>query len=527
MKMKTYQADSMQEALSKVKEEMGPDAVILKSRKATRKVNGKNVPCFEVTAALEDISVPVRVPSRTQIASPMTGRAAPAYPAPITVDENLEDRRTPARSGLPGIPERRAPRAAEPQPDWVPQPRPMAGRVPDPAYDWRGSLKRIDENGRDANRRPAEEPPAAAAKDVGRQQEGLLELMREELRQVREKVDMPTREIQELKGEIKAMFEAAAKSNQANQANLATQAASAARTVPRPPASATAVPAHSAAGILDFTSPGALPEDLRALHAWLVERDFDADLAAELCFAARSMPLADAMAARVRATGGVRLRAGKPAVVALVGPTGAGKTTTLCKLAALAKMHQGKRVAILSADSFRMGANEQLDLFGRTAGIPVRQLFSAADAAPALKEFATCDLILVDTAGRSHAHPEAWSGLQNLLKALGPDEIHLVLSCTTRMRELLHQAGLYGNLGRLAAACGVVFTKLDECVTLGSLYNLARRLDAPVSYLCDGQVIPDHISLATPQSLASKVLHAGRAAEEAWKSAQQPMAIAG
>jgi flagellar biosynthesis protein FlhF len=251
------------------------------------------------------------------------------------------------------------------------------------------------------------------------------------------------------------------------------------------------------------------------LHAWLRELDIDADLAAELAYDSRTSrggDVSEVMAARIRTTGGVRLRPGKPSIVALVGPTGAGKATTLCKLAALAKMQQGKRVGILSADSFRMGANEQLELFGRTAGIPVRPLFSAADVAPALKEFAHCDLILLDTAGRSHAHPEAWGELQSLLRASGADEIHLVLSTTTRMREMIHQAGLYGNLCRLAPACGVVFTKLDECVSLGCVYNLARRLDAPVSYICDGQVIPDHISLATPRSVAARILSAVPAA---------------
>jgi flagellar biosynthesis protein FlhF len=427
------------------------------------------------------------------------------------------------------------------------------GRVPDAApgtYDWKGSLRRVDEEGR---------PVPAAAREAKRNgaadgavQEDLLEMLRNELREMKDKVDMPTREIQVLKKEIKAMIDTVAglkadgaahgpaarpgarHATQLNQAVLA----------PQPP---------SAPGVQDFASPGALPPGLRGLHGYLLEMDVDADLAAELAYAAadprvaaaplrpedlRRVPagapdsgaladLAGAMAARVRTTGGVRLRPGKPAVVALVGPTGAGKTTTLCKLAALAKMHQGKRVGILSADSFRMGANEQLELFGRTAGIPVRPLFSAADAAPALREFALCDLVLVDTAGRSHAHPEAWVELQALLRALSADEIHLVLSCTTRMREMIHQAGMYGGLCRLAPACGVVFTKLDECLSLGCMYNLARRLEAPVSYLCDGQVIPDHISLATPQSLAAKVLMPGRPAGEEAHAAARAQAVAG
>jgi flagellar biosynthesis protein FlhF len=268
--------------------------------------------------------------------------------------------------------------------------------------------------------------------------------------------------------------------------------------------------------------------DIQALQDGLIELEMDPSLAAEAAgtaFAAlrAATPvelagapsgereiecLTRALSERIRVSGGIRLHAGRPTTVALVGPTGVGKTTTLAKLAALAKIQQGKKVGIISADSFRMGANEQLEIFGRTAGIPVKSVFSPADVAQAQREFADRDLILVDTAGRSHGHKEMWRELQGLLHCLAPDEIHLVLSGPTRMRELWHQYGLYRDLG----ASSLIFTKLDECLSLGCVYNLARRAEAPLAYLCNGQVIPDHILLARPDLLAGALAEAARAA---------------
>jgi flagellar biosynthesis protein FlhF len=171
---------------------------------------------------------------------------------------------------------------------------------------------------------------------------------------------------------------------------------------------------------------------------------------------------------------------------------------------------QDRKVGIVSADNFRMGAKESLELFGRTAGIPVRPAFSPREAAEALRAFADRDLILVDTAGRSPAHPESWGELQSLLQAMRPDEVHLVLSATTRLREMKHQYSLYSRLNLERAAGSLLFTKLDECLSLGCLYNLARRMQVPVSYLCNGQTIPDHILLADPKETAQAVLYTGR-----------------
>jgi flagellar biosynthesis protein FlhF len=508
MKMKTFQADTMQEALNLVKDEMGPDAVILKSRRATRRVGVKMQGCFEVTAALEE---------------PLTNRAPaqPARPEPLQ----------PAR----------------------PSPRPMQGRIPPAShYDWRGSLRRVEGDASAEPANPAEairsarataraseaadrrvspisappgserRAPAApvrsaqrtdisASRDIAEAEADrkVIDMLRGELKALQEKAEMPARELKGLKDEIKAMMESAA----------ARVAASHAQPAPAPRQFGRAI--SPAAGWITSS-------EMQALQEGLVELEMEPSLAAEAAgtaFAAlrAATPvelagapagereigfLTRALSERIRVSGGIRLHAGRPTTVALVGPTGVGKTTTLAKLAALAKIQQGKKVGIISADSFRMGANEQLEIFGRTAGIPVKSVFSPDDVAKAQREFADRDLILVDTAGRSHGHKEMWRELQGLLHCLAPDEIHLVLSGPTRMRELWHQYGLYRDLG----ASSLIFTKLDECLSLGCIYNLARRAEAPVAYLCNGQVIPDHILLARADLLAGALAEAARAA---------------
>ncbi|MDB5048715.1 MAG: flagellar biosynthetic protein FlhF [Fibrobacteres bacterium] len=516
MKMKSYQADTMQEALGLVKEEMGPDAVILKSRRTTRKVLGKTQACFEVTAALEESLF--------------------ARPAPV-----VPDRQAPREAAtLRGA----APRSLSPAAARLAALRPMASTAANgprasataPAtpgqYDWKGSLRRVDEDGnaspivsddrrvspqalktperRAANTVPASREKAAQAADADA---NVIEMLRNELKEMKARADQPSREMKDLKEEIKAMMESAAARTAAQSGSRQMESKTFARSAMSP----------ATAWIPNV--------EFQGLQESLIEMDVEPALAAEAVGAAYSefraaykqegpgeaiakepgereaSLLARNLAERIRVTGGIRLRPGRPTTVALVGPTGVGKTTTLAKLAALAKIQQGKKVGIISADSFRMGANEQLELFGRTAGIPVKPVFSPADVVQAQREFAGFDLILVDTAGRSHTHKEMWRELQGLLHCLAPDEVHLVLSGPTRMRELWHQYGLYRDLG----AGSIIFTKLDECLSLGCLYNLARRAEAPLSYLCNGQVIPDHIMLARTDTVASAIAGAARA----------------
>ncbi len=530
MKMKTFQADTMQEVLSLVKDEMGPDAVILKSRRATRRVNGKMQPCFEVTAALDESLFARPEPSsraagssipRTDVnsdsvesgaQSPQPARSSTAVRSPAAslgnrVAEGLRETqarsRTATSSGKPGSPQN-----------------------PPGMYDWKGSLRRVNEDGSTEGHKSASEIGNTAPSSPASPRPGglasagsgsLLELLRSELREMKDKVDLPARELQALKLEIKGLLESASHRN---------LQATASEGLPRPGTAARS----SGRGDGAFGDSGrrSIPTEWNGLQACLSEMDLEPELVSELLREAGNRRgtrieaplgspeaadhdlhlLATCMSERIRVSGGIRLMPGRPTTVALVGPTGVGKTTTLAKLAALAKMQQGKKVGIISADSFRMGANEQLELFGRTAGIPVKPVFSPADVAQAQRDFADRDLILVDTAGRSHTHLEMWRELQGLLRCLRPDEIHLVLAAPTRLREMRHQYSLYRDLG----ASSLIFTKLDECLSLGCLYNLARRVEAPLSYLCHGQVIPDHIQLARAETLSAAFANVAKAA---------------
>ncbi len=433
MKMKTYKAETMQEALSQIKDELGPEAVILKTKKGSRRVLGRNRDFVEVTAALDE--------------------SLYAKPQPITSKEppRQETRMEPA-----------APKT----------------------YDWRGRLPVVEEDSVSA---PGKTTPAKAPKEQT-PEPAMMDWIRTELKQVRESVEMPTRELQILRGEIKDML-AAVNSSRAEQQAI-TQA----------------IPIPAAAP---------LPVHLEGLNDILLSIDMDPGLARQaLTQLSEALPPSQTsdplkvgpwlerwLSRRIRVLPGMRRRQGKPAVCMLAGPTGVGKTTTIAKLAARAQFESGLKVAILSADGHRMGADEHLKVFGQSTGIPVRTVFDGADARDALRSFAHCDYILVDTAGRNHRKPEAWEELRALVLAVQPDEIHLTLSCTTRLKELQRMADQYQTLG----ASSLIFTKVDECLGLGCIPSLSSSV-LPVSFICNGQSIPQDICAATAQNAASLVL---------------------
>jgi flagellar biosynthesis protein FlhF len=184
----------------------------------------------------------------------------------------------------------------------------------------------------------------------------------------------------------------------------------------------------------------------------------------------------------------------KPVTVAFVGPTGAGKTTTIAKLAAHFSLNKKRNVTLVTNDTYRIAAIEQVRAFAEIMGIGLQVLFAPEETAEVLRGCEGDDVVLVDTAGRSQQNAKHMEELERILGALGPDETHLVLSATTKDADLREAVERFRGLG----VNRLVFTKLDETSVLGNVFNTVNLSGIPVSYFTFGQSVPEDIELAQP-----------------------------
>lgn len=254
------------------------------------------------------------------------------------------------------------------------------------------------------------------------------------------------------------------------------------------------------------------PENVERVYRSLLESEVEVSLAR--CIADRLLDTAEgkgsglikqeARAAIERLLGPAqpieigRGAAGGGRVVAFVGPTGVGKTTTVAKLAAHFALREGKRVALVTIDTFRVGAVDQLREYARIADLPCYVATSPPELGAILKRLSDHDLILVDTAGRSHRDEPRMAELKGFWSERRPDEIHLVVSATSRYADVLDVIHRYREPGfdRL------IFTKLDETGRHGLILNVAPGVAAPLSYVTTGQQVPEDIAVARPGDLA-------------------------
>ena len=418
MRVKTFEAASMQEALNIVKREMGEEAFILSTRtKQKRGALGMvEAAMIEVTAAVDE-NAPVSVP-------PMNG--------------------TKATYGLR---------------------QSLAGRAPEPAL-------------RPKEPRPPQAPPPPL-----------------DLQPLR-------RELLEIKGAVEAL-----KDQESRNSTILHELDQLKALLNR---------------IQKQGMPSAqlhLPARLLELYGGLVANDLDPMIAMRLCeYTQRALldqggeEAVDSEKARlfmrrviadfIPVASPIQLEPGKTRVAALVGPTGVGKTTTIAKLAAYAKLELKQRVALVTLDTFRMAAVDQLQQYAQILQVPIHVALTVEDLRSALRFYQDRTLVLIDTPGHSPKDSEVLGQLRRFLDELPEVETHLVLSATTKPRDMADIAQRFEPLkpGRL------IFTKLDETSTYGPILSTLVRVKKPLSYLGTGQEVPQDLELATSRRVADLIL---------------------
>lgn len=195
----------------------------------------------------------------------------------------------------------------------------------------------------------------------------------------------------------------------------------------------------------------------------------------------------------------------KPKIVFFIGPTGVGKTTTIAKIASKYKVNEKKKIALLTTDTYRIAAAEQLRTYANILDTPFRVIYTTDEMLKAVKDFMSFDYIFVDTAGHSHQNEKQRENMSSFLTCLKEDverEIYLVLSATTKYTDLLNIADAYSQFTNYR----LIFTKLDETSSLGNLLNLRLYTGADLSYVTCGQDVPNDIERFNPQTTVKKLL---------------------
>ena len=194
-----------------------------------------------------------------------------------------------------------------------------------------------------------------------------------------------------------------------------------------------------------------------------------------------------------------------PRIVWFIGPTGVGKTTTIAKLAGKYCVEDKKKVALLTADTYRIAAAEQLRTYANILETPFRVIYTPEELQTAIDDYWDCDYIFIDTAGRSHQNAEQLEKMKEMVGGLKRPEdyqVFLVLSATTKYRDLQKIADCYGKIAKFE----LIFTKLDETEAVGNLLNIKLYTDAPIAYVTCGQNVPDDMEIFNPQKTVKQIL---------------------
>ncbi len=266
-----------------------------------------------------------------------------------------------------------------------------------------------------------------------------------------------------------------------------------------------------------------LPPIAKRLWKTLVENEVDPDLAMELLNGVLAPPPESLVDASTESDDlELRLRtqiltlmqkaqitvpesSKRPTIISLIGPTGVGKTTTIAKLAARSALMERLKVGLVTIDTYRIAAVEQLKTYGRILGLPVEVVFTPDELRDTLARMQDLDCVYIDTAGRSHHNVAQMTELFAFHEAAAPDITYLVLSTTTKYRDLMEIIVSYEVLHPQ----GLIFTKLDETESYGSIFNVVTLLQKQLAYITRGQNVPDDIDSFDPSYLTELIMGNG------------------
>lgn len=229
-------------------------------------------------------------------------------------------------------------------------------------------------------------------------------------------------------------------------------------------------------------------------HAQRLVRDFEEE--------GLGMPFSKWLAGRIPVASDDNWEALGGGRVMLIGPTGVGKTTTIAKLAAIHSLFEKKNVVFLTADTYRIAAPEQLRTYAKILCVPMDVVYDASEMPGILERYRDADLLLLDTAGRSHKDSRRMEEVRVLYEAFRPNAVHLVLPANMKYRDMLDVIQRMG----VVPIKHVLFTKLDETSTYGALLNILMDFEKTASFFTTGQNVPNDIELAKGSKLAELLL---------------------
>ncbi len=260
-----------------------------------------------------------------------------------------------------------------------------------------------------------------------------------------------------------------------------------------------------------------MPEQLFDFYLNLIQKEVADELAREIIDSVQKdltgnqmksshvveQRLADTLENMIDTTGPVTPNInGTPRTVALIGPTGVGKTTTIAKLAAHFKLKQNKNVGLITIDTYRIGAVDQLRMYAQIIDVPLKVVLTPEELKEAISLMSDLDMIFIDTAGRSQNDDIKIKELQSFLQAANADEVHLVLSTTGHHTTMINVAEKFSKVG----IDRVIFTKLDEAISFGVIFSVLQKVDASLSYITTGQDVPADIEVGNGRKLAQLLL---------------------